>query len=113
MLQNPLMYGWVKTEGLRAAAVSVKKTISEHPENDHAIIGAFSFRRGVDFLDCADRLIAEDRRIDGEFYIDNLMNVALENGLRVGVFEVDKYICWGTPMDLKIYEFWKSFFGSE
>jgi dTDP-glucose pyrophosphorylase len=112
MLQNPLMYGWVRTEGLRATAVSVKKTISESPENDHAVIGVFSFRRGVDFLDCADRLIAEGRRIDGEFYIDNLMNVAVENGLRVEVFEVDKYICWGTPLDLKIYKFWKSFFSS-
>ncbi|MEW9501057.1 hypothetical protein [Jeotgalibacillus marinus] len=26
------------------------------------------------------------------------------------VFEVDHYICWGTPNDLKTFEYWQSFF---
>ena len=24
--------------------------------------------------------------------------------------EIDNYICWGTPNDLKIYQYWQTFF---
>jgi len=104
------MYGCVKTQGRKATGVSVKVPISDEPMQDHAVIGAFSFRRGADFLRCADRLIAENRRINDEFYVDDLMNVALEDGLQVEVFEVDQYICWGTPQDLATYQFWQKYF---
>ena len=42
-------------------------------------------------------------------YVDECINDLIELGLRVKVFEVDKYICWGTPNDLKTYEYWEQF----
>ena len=49
-----------------------------------------------------------------EFYnsdlFDEMMNLLINDGLKVGIFEVEKYICWGTPNDLKTYEYWKKFF---
>jgi len=41
------------------------------------------------------------------------MNLAIERGLRVKVFEVDSYICWGTPQDLQTYEYWERYFSSK
>jgi hypothetical protein len=38
------------------------------------------------------------------------MNLLIEGGLKVKVFEVDAFICWGTPEDLKIYEYWREYF---
>ena len=40
------------------------------------------------------------------------MNVAVEMGLRVHVLEVDRYICWGTPQDLDVYNYWAGYFRS-
>ena len=42
VVRNPHMYGWVKTrDGQLANSISCKKSISEDPVNDHAIVGTF------------------------------------------------------------------------
>ena len=111
VLQNPRMYGWVRVDrDSSALEVSCKIPLSETPLDDHAVIGSFSFRRAADFLDAADELIRQDRRIHHEFYIDVAMQVAIEHGLRIKVFEVDRYIGWGTPQDLAIYHYWRDYF---
>lgn len=111
VLQDPRMYGWVKVDtGDTVTGVSVKIPISDEPMNDHAVIGAFTFRRWADFVRSCDAMIAADRRIKSEFYVDEAMNLAVELGLRVKVFEVDRYICWGTPQDLDVYNYWAGYF---
>ena len=100
VLQDPRMYGWVDvgTDGT-VRRVSVKVPISETPLADHAVVGTFSFRRAGDFLRAAHRLVALDRRVRGEFYVDDVMNDAIALGTRTGVLEVGAYVGWGTPMD--------------
>jgi hypothetical protein len=48
--------------------------------------------------------------VNNEFYVDHAMNFVLDLGLKVHVFEVDHYICWGTPNDLRTFEYWQKFF---
>ena len=109
--RNPHMYGWVNTrDGELADSISCKKSISEDPINDHAIVGTFWFRNGKDFSHYGEELIKKNIRINGEFYVDEMMNLLIEDGSKVGIFEVEKYICWGTPNDLRTYGYWKKFF---
>jgi dTDP-glucose pyrophosphorylase len=111
VLLNPNMYGWVKVNSVnRVCRVSVKVPLSDNPMNDHAVIGAFTFKRAGDFVSAAEAMIRADRRIKNEFYIDEVMNVAVEHGLRVKIFEVQHYICWGTPHDLDTYNYWSGWF---
>lgn len=111
VVRNPKMYGWVKVNNnLRALSVSVKIPISKNPINDHAVVGAFWFRIGKDFVLSAEEMIKANDRINNEFYIDNCMNYLINQGLNVSVFEVDKYICFGTPNDLRTYEYWSKYF---
>lgn len=111
VLQDPRMYGWVKTDPAgNIAGVSVKVPISETPMNDHAVIGAFSFRRAGLFLDACDDMIRANARIKNEFYVDNAINFALVRGARGRPLEVDRYICWGTPRDLDTYNYWRGCF---
>jgi len=49
-------------------------------------------------------------RTNGEYYVDNLLNPLINSGYRVKVFEVDAYICWGTPADYKTYNYWYEHF---
>ena len=56
------------------------------------------------------RLIQRDGRINGEFYIDSTINDAIESGLRCELFEVDSFLSWGTPNDLRTFEYWQSCF---
>ena len=108
---NPKAYGWVKTDdNQRATGVSCKIPISDSPINDHAVVGAFSFRKASVFFDAVEKMIKGNRRVNNEFYVDECMNLLIESGLNVKVFQIDHYICWGTPSDLLTFEYWQRFF---
>lgn len=118
VVDNPNAYGWVVTDGTtKAVDVSVKKAISDNPMEDHAIVASFMFKRGRDFVRCAEKMIASNDRINGEFYADLVMKYCIDEGMKVRVFEIDRYICWGTPQDYENYEktitYWKNFIDSD
>lgn len=109
--RNPQMYGWIQKDGSgKVHGVSVKKPISADPYNDYAIVGTFYFRKASFFTEALRRMYEKNARVNGEFYVDSAMNEAVEMGLDVRLFAVDAYICWGTPDDLRTYEYWQSFF---
>lgn len=106
-MKNPEMYGWVDCDASgKVQAVSVKKALS-NPQNDPVITGAFTFRKAKDFKACAERLFSRKVTINGEFYVDECINDAIMLGLNVYVFDVEAYLCWGTPSELKTYAYFK------
>lgn len=110
VVAKPQQYGWIKTNGTDVIAVSVKKAISDNPINDHAIVGSFWFKQGSLFVAAAEAMIKADTRINNEFYVDEAINNLVAMGKKVGVFEIDYYICWGTPNDYRSFEYWQQFF---
>ena len=102
--EKPEAYGWVRTDDSRVKSVSIKKKISENPTADHAIVGTFWFRSGSEFFASVEQMIANNDRINGEFYVDQVFNYLIENEQNVGVIEVDRYLCWGTPKDYEAYQ---------
>lgn len=107
---NPQMYGWVKAEGDNATAVSVKVPISDDPYNDHAIVGTFYFRKVKFFNEALQSLLDKNIRVNNEYYVDSMIGELISLGYKVKVFEVDDYICWGTPHDYETFVYWQSFF---
>ncbi len=108
-VRHPHMYGWIaEWEGL-VASVSVKRPLGS-PEHDPIILGTFSFKRVSDFLRCYKRMLTRNARVNGEFYLDTCLNDAIDLGLRCKVFEVDYYLAWGTPDELRTFEYWQSCF---
>lgn len=109
--RHPRMYGWVAcAEGSdRVTGVSVKTPLAD-PAHDPIITGTFTFRRGADFASSVARMIAREAQINGEYYIDTCIEDALALGLTVRIFEIDSYLCWGTPNDLRTFEYWQSCF---
>jgi len=111
---NPQMYGWVNTvevDGITmATGVSVKKAISNHPENDHAIVGTFYFRRASLFGEALTILKEKDIRVNNEFYVDSIVGVLVDLGYQVATFEIDYYVGWGTPNDYETFNYWQSYF---
>ncbi len=103
VLAKPEAYGWIKVSGDKVVNASVKKPVSNNPMSDHAIVGAFWFKKASYFTDAAEKMIAENRRINGEFYVDECINDLLAMNLNVRVFEIKRYLCWGTPEDYENY----------
>ena len=108
---NPQMYGWVKTDYKnKATGVSVKVPISKKICKDHAIVGTFWFKKVQFFYLGLKKLIDKNIKINNEYYVDSLMGELINLGLNVKVFEVDNYLCWGTPNDYETFIYWQSFF---
>ena len=68
------------------------------------------FRSREIFAQTLSSLYDHDVRTNGEFYVDSMLNEAINMGYKVKNFEIDNYICWGTPNDLKTYQYWQRFF---
>lgn len=108
-VQNPQMYGWIDAKDGVIDNISVKTPLSS-PETDPVVLGTFTFKKAEDFRRCVERMISRDARVNGEFYIDTCINDAIELGLRCKLFEVDSFLSWGTPNDLRTFEYWQSCF---
>lgn len=107
---RPQMFGWVDADETGSVhGVSVKQPLSD-PANDPMIIGAFTFKRAGDFQAAAERLVARNHRINNEFYVDSLIEDTIALGNSVKVMDVKAYIGWGTPDDLRTFEYWQSCF---
>lgn len=118
VVDNPNAYGWVMTDdGIHAKGVSVKKALSDTPMEDHAIVASFWFKHGADFVRCAKEMIKQNDRINNEFYVDQVMKYCLLSNLDVQIFEIERYLGWGTPSDYENYEntiqYWKLFIEKE
>lgn len=108
-VRNPQMYGWISAEGTRIKNISVKVPL-DSPATDPIVLGTFTFRDGATFRRCVEHMIERDARVNGEFYLDTCINDALALGLDCKVFEVDHFMSWGTPDDLRTFEYWQSCF---
>ena len=109
VLVHPEWYGWVRVEHGRVRSVSVKRPISETPLEDHVVSGTFWFRTARLMLEGIDRVVASGRRVNDEVYLDAVPDDLAGAGHDVRVFEVLKYIGWGTPADLDDYHLWSRY----
>ena len=109
-IRSPENYGWIDcdSKGL-INDISVKKPLS-NPSNDPIVVGAFTFKKLSYFIDAVDHMKERKAKVNGEYYIDTAINDAIQLGLNCKIFEIDHYICWGTPEDLQTFEYWQSCF---
>ena len=71
----------------------------------HATVGLYYYRRGRDFVNSAIEMIANNDRVNNEFYTAPAYNYSLGAGLKIGIYEIKESEMFGlgTPEDLDIY----------
>ena len=105
VLQNPNAYGWMITDGEgNITGTSIKKAISDTPMEDPAVVATFWFKEAKVFLEATEKMIRENDRINGEFYVDQTVKHVLDLGYRAKIFDIDRYVGWGTPADYEGYQ---------
>ncbi len=108
-IRHPEMYGWINENHGRVTDILVKTT-PIHTQDQPIIIGTFTFKKASDFRISVESLFNRNGRVNNEFYIDSAINDAIQLGLKCHYFEVDSFISWGTPNDLRTFEYWQSCF---
>lgn len=105
VLANPNAYGWMITDAEgNITGTSIKKAISDTPMEDPAVVATFWFRKAKVFLEATKKMIAENDRINQEFYVDQTVKHVLDLGYRAKIFDIDRYVGWGTPADYEGYQ---------
>ena len=108
--EKPKSYGWVEADADgRIRSVRVKQEPAD-PETTPMIVGAFTFKKTSDFTAAYRRLIGRDARVNGEFYVDSMVEDALALGLDCRIFDIDCYLGWGTPDEYETLRYWQSCF---
>ncbi|MBL6081092.1 NTP transferase domain-containing protein [Belnapia sp. T18] len=108
--RRPSSYGWIAADPAgRIQRVAVKEPLFD-PATDPIVVGAFTFRRARDLAAAVRRMIGRDARVKGEFYLDTCINDAIALGLDCRLLEIDHYLGWGTPDELRTFQYWQSCF---
>lgn len=107
---NAFAYCRVGDDGNTITEVVEKKIISNTPSLDPLVVGTFWYRRGSDFKQGAKSLIENNITVNGEYYIGKSINNLITKGLRFVIFDVEKWISFGDPFELKIMEYWHDYF---
>lgn len=92
-------YAKLNSDGL-ITMIREKEVIS-----NHATVGIYYFKRGIDFVENAIDMIVRNERVNNEFYVAPVYNYAIEKGGRFGIYSIEKEQMHGigTPEDLDKY----------
>lgn len=81
----------------------VVEVAEKNPISDIATVGIYYWAKGSDYVSSAEEMIEKNIRVNNEFYVCPVFNVAIENGLKVRTYHIDKMWGLGTPADLEYY----------
>jgi hypothetical protein len=90
-------YVEVNSNGL-AVRTAEKQVISPH-----ATTGIYVWTRGEDFVWAAEQMIADNVRVNNEFYVCPVYNWNIARGDRIGIYAPQEHWPIGMPEDLDIY----------
>jgi len=81
----------------------VIEVAEKNPISDLATVGFYYWKHGSDFVKYAEQMIANNVRVNNEFYVCPVFNQAIDGGKVIRTFDVPKMWGTGTPEDLKYY----------
>ena len=107
---SPTTYAYSRLEGDRVVEVREKASFTGDREQEFAQAGAFYFRRADLLRNAIDYQFAHGLACNGEYYtsltVEALLRMRPESDIRV--FEIPAFFQWGTPADLRAFEYWET-----
>lgn len=102
------MYCYAKTEGHIITDIKEKECFSKNREDDFASTGGYYFKSAKLLKEAIIEQQKQKLSWNGEYFTSlaakALMN--LRSDLKVHAYEISKFFQWGTPEDLKAFEYW-------
>jgi NDP-sugar pyrophosphorylase family protein len=89
-----------------------KQSFTDNRAEEFASTGVYYVDRWDNFKRYAAEIIEQGQKVAAEYYASLIYPPMVRDGKRVCVFEVDNFICWGTPEDLAEYTFWSNYFAN-
>lgn len=107
-------YAYIKADkNLEMLELREKQSFTENRTEEFASTGVYYIENWRTFKHYAEELLKNSTNISSEYYCSLIFNPMVRDGKKVCLFEVDKFICWGTPQDLEEYNFWSEYFSRD
>lgn len=107
-------YAYVRAnDQLEMLELREKQSFTDIRHDEYASTGVYYVSHWGLYKEYAKNLLETGLPVGNEYYVSLLYNPLIQDGKRVILFEVDKFICWGTPEDLEEYKFWSEYFGRD
>lgn len=81
----------------------VTEVVEKKVISNLATVGMYYWSKGSDFVKYAERMIAKDKRVNGEFYVAPVYQEAIDDGLKFRTKNIKKFWSLGTPEDLNYF----------
>ncbi len=85
----------------------VSEVVEKQVVSNEATVGIYNFKAGRDFVSAAEEMIAQGKRVNGEFYVAPAYNELIARNSRIGVFNIGKegeqMHGLGVPEDLQLF----------
>lgn len=106
-------YAYCKHSNMVVEEVQEKKPFTDNKMSEYASNGTYYFRTGALMKQAFQSLVDRNLSLNNEYYVSMAMNMLIEQGLHVRIFEIQKMLQWGTPADLEEYQQWSTFFKNQ
>jgi NDP-sugar pyrophosphorylase family protein len=106
-------YAYCKHTDMVVEQIQEKKPFTENKMSEYASNGTYYFRTGALMKHAFQILMDRQLSLNNEYYVSLAMNLLIEQGLQVRIFEIEKMLQWGTPADLEEYQQWSVYFRNQ
>ena len=107
--RRPEQYGWVSVSPDGTVGDSWLKQVPADPSAG-VMIGTFTFGSRDAGIRHIESLMADDERVNGEFYLDSLVARLAKQGVPVAALVVETFSSVGTPAEYESLRYWQSCF---
>lgn len=104
--RKPEQYGWVSAHGLGIDSVWIK--CAPAVADAGVMIGTFTFPSVTSAILQIEALLSSGEQINGEFYLDSLIERALKSGRAAIALNVTTFVSVGTPTEYEAVRYWQS-----
>lgn len=106
-------YAYCEHNKMILTKIQEKKPFTKNKMEEYASNGTYYFKSGILMKKYFDRFLKSGEDLNNEYYVSMVYNFLVEDGLKVGIFEIEKMLQWGTPHDFSDYIKWSNYFRYE
>jgi hypothetical protein len=109
-LKNPTQFGWIAVDAGGLVSKSWIKREPLTPQEKLVITGTFYFGDVPSSIDLLKDFLAQGKTVNGEYYLDSLLEFAKQSGWAVFGLIPEWFISLGTPDEYETYRYWENLF---
>lgn len=101
-------FAYVKKSAELVTDIQEKESYTDSPMEEEASSGCYGFATGALLIEELKTQIANRENLNGEYYISLTYKNMLRNNQHVGTVLMEKFYQWGTPEDVRDWEYWNT-----